>query len=125
MGLYSGLCAQNVGASTWGLSPAKAVLWARPFWGALRRGACGGSEAPVGQRDHSVGGVRLLLAPDLLGCCFFKGRRQVAQVGIEFLKDDDIEALNSGHARHLSIPGEQEQPSLEGPGARPTQAVPG
>lgn len=32
-------------------------------------------DLPVGQRDHPVGGVRLLLALDLLGCGFFERGR--------------------------------------------------
>lgn len=45
----------------------------------------GWSELPVGQRDHPVGGVGLLLALDLLRGGLLKGRCEVAQVGIEFL----------------------------------------
>lgn len=60
---------------------------ARPLRGTEKAGgvSAGRGELPVGQRDHPVGGVGLLLALDLLRCCLFKGRREVAQVGVEFL----------------------------------------
>lgn len=31
-----------------------------------------GSQLPVSQGDHSIGGIGLLLTLDLLSCCFFK-----------------------------------------------------
>lgn len=61
-----------------------------------------GRELPVSQRDHPVGGIGLLLALDFLSCRCFKCRCQVAQVGIEFLEEEDGKALEWSDARPAS-----------------------
>lgn len=73
---------RDVAPTCWGC-PWLAGSCGLPSLGGISGGL--GSRLPVGQRDHPVGGVGLLLALDFLSRGFFKRRRQVAQVGVEFL----------------------------------------
>ena len=87
--------------------------------GKTRGWPAGRSELPVSQRDHPVGGVGLLLALDLLCSCLFKGRREIAQVGIEFLGEQNGQEMGrwwrprsrqSAHSTERGLPGGRSGP---------------